>query len=297
VVLSVGISGVAANAWAQTAGTTSLVRVSTAAGPIDIELYDDSAPKTVANFLNYVRSGAYEGSLFHRLVRGFVIQGGGLRWSDTASTKISAVPTNAPVVNEFSASRSNVRGTVAMAKVDGNPDSATSQWFVNLVDNAANLDGQNGGFTVFGRVTAPSMAVVDGLANLSLINASACTNLGTGVSVMTQAPMYTTPSNCGAVTGAHVVQMNVRELPRKSTDSATERVFNYLEAAYPKLIYPANQATQTAAGFSYRYYAATQTYVGVQGDQLYALALSSSTNLIPLGNLSQWLSTAQGQGY
>ncbi len=296
--LALGLSVGAAAAWAQTAGTSTLVRFSTAAGPIDIELYDEAAPKTVANFLNYVRTGAYDGGFFHRLVRGFVMQGGGLRWSDTATTKISVIPTNAPVVNEFSATRSNLRGTVAMAKVDGNPDSATHQWFVNLADNAANLDAQNGGFTVFGRITAPSMAVVDRLANnYRVVNASACTPLGAAVSVMSQTPMWTTPANCESVTATHLMQFTARELLRTNAASATERVFNYLEAAYPSLIYPPTQATQTGDGFSYRYYPATQTYVGVKDDQLYALALSNSTSPLALGSLSQWLTTAQSQGY
>lgn len=296
--LAVGLSAAGAAAWAQSAGTTTLVRFTTAAGPVDLELYDGSAPKTVANFLNYVRTGAYDGSFFHRLVRGFVIQGGGFRYSDDTNPNISVIPTHAPVVNEFSTSRSNLRGTVAMAKVGGNPDSATNQWFVNLADNAANLDGQNGGFTVFGRVTAPSMAVVDRLANsYRLVDASACTPLGAAVTAMSQTPMWATPASCESVTASHLMQVTARELLRTSTAPATERVFNYLEAAYATLIHPPSQATQTGGGFSYRYYPATQTYVGVKDDQLYALALSQGTTPLALGSLSQWLATAQSQGY
>jgi peptidyl-prolyl cis-trans isomerase A (cyclophilin A) len=208
------------------------------------------------------------------------------------------VAVNAPVVNEFSANRSNVRGTVAMAKVEGNPDSATSQWFVNLADNAANLDGQNGGFTVFGRVTPPSMTVVDALANnYRVVNASACTPLGSVVSAMSQVPMWSTPANCESVSAAHLMQTAVRELPERNTASATERVLNYLEAAYPALIHPATQVTQTAAGFAYRYYPGTQTYVGVQGDGVHALVLSHGSGPVALGSLSQWLATAQANGY
>ena len=101
---------------------------------------------------------------------GFIIQGGGFVWDD-ASRTVAGVVTGAPVINEFSPLRSNRRGTIAMAKLGSDPNSATSQWFINLVDNGSGLDTQNGGFTVFGEISAPSMAVVDAIANLPLINA------------------------------------------------------------------------------------------------------------------------------
>lgn len=146
------------------------VRLTTSVGAIDIVLYDAAAPRTVANFLTYVDSGAYRNSFVHRSVPGFVIQGGGFGWDD-ATGNVVGVPANPPVANEFSASRSNRRGTIAMAKLGGDPNSATSQWFINLADNSSNLDNQNGGFTVFGEVTASSMAVVDAIAALPLVNA------------------------------------------------------------------------------------------------------------------------------
>ncbi|ERN40551.1 peptidyl-prolyl cis-trans isomerase (rotamase) - cyclophilin family [Rubidibacter lacunae KORDI 51-2] len=124
---------------------------------------DEGAPLTVQNFSNYVNDGDYVNSIIHRLVSDFVIQGGGfvvdglaeeLAQNDASSGagSTSLVPTDPPVQNEFSSDRSNVRGTIAMAKVGGDPDSATSQWFFNLGDNSSNLDSQNGGFTVFGEV-------------------------------------------------------------------------------------------------------------------------------------------------
>ncbi len=146
------------------------VRLNTTLGAIDIVLYDVAAPRTVANFLAYVNGGAYRNSFVHRSVPGFVVQGGGFTWDD-ATGNVAAVPARPPVANEFSASRSNRRGTVAMAKLGGDPNSATSQWFVNLADNSANPDSQNGGFTVFGEVSASSMAVVDAIAGLPLANA------------------------------------------------------------------------------------------------------------------------------
>ena len=123
------------------------VRMSTTLGEIDIQLFRDAAPATVENFLNYVRRGAYNGSILHRSVPGFILQGGGLTF---AAGNFSVLPADPPVRNEFRVS--NTRGTIAMAKLGGDPNSATNQWFFNLGDNAANLNNQNGGFTVFGRI-------------------------------------------------------------------------------------------------------------------------------------------------
>lgn len=139
----------------------TLVVIETSLGQIPITLYDTETPLAVENFLGYVERGDYGNTIFHRSMLGFVLQTGGFMVADPASgVLVEAIPTQPPVVNEFS--RSNLRGTIARAKSDGDPDSATSQWFVNLDDNSSNLDGQNGGFTVFGRVT--DMAVVDEIA-------------------------------------------------------------------------------------------------------------------------------------
>jgi cyclophilin family peptidyl-prolyl cis-trans isomerase len=129
------------------------VRIATPIGNIDLELYDADKPATVQNFLNYVQSGRYANSFAHRLEPGFVLQSGGYYLNGSS---VTSVTTDAPIVNEYATGTvySNVKGTIAMAKVDGDPDSATSQWFLNLGDNSANLDNQNGGFTVFGHVIA-----------------------------------------------------------------------------------------------------------------------------------------------
>src|SRR5437016_1770546 len=110
--------------------SATTVRMQTSLGIIDIELMDAGAPATVANFLSYVTTGAYVNSFIHRSVPGFIIQGGGYGW-DSNVNRVYNVPANAPVVNEFSRSRSNLRGTIAMAKVGGNANSATNQWFFN----------------------------------------------------------------------------------------------------------------------------------------------------------------------
>ena len=140
------------------------VTMQTTLGNIDIELYDTAAPIAVANFLNYVHDGDYADSFFHRSIPDFIIQGGGFQY-DAGLGAFSGVPIDSAIANEFDSSRSNLRGTLAMAKLGGNPDSATSQWFFNLSDNSANLDNQNGGFTVFGEVLN-GMDVVDAIAAL-----------------------------------------------------------------------------------------------------------------------------------
>lgn len=138
------------------AGT--VVRISTSMGDYSIELLDDIAPATVQNFLNYVNRDDYDGTYLHRVVDGFVAQGGAYRFRLFEGP--IDIPQDPPIPNEFNVS--NTRGTVAMAKVEGDPNSATNQWFVNLSDNLE-LDSSNGGFTVFGEVLGEGMAVLDAI--------------------------------------------------------------------------------------------------------------------------------------
>ena len=148
------------------AGT--VVRCDSNLGEFDLQLFDAEKPKTAANFLAYVKGGAFKNSIIHRSVPGFIVQGGGFFLDGTSLNPVSVRP---PVVNEPGIS--NLRGTVAMAKLGGDPNSATNQWFVNLADNSANLDAQNGGFTVFGEVLGNGMNVVDAIAELPTYNATA----------------------------------------------------------------------------------------------------------------------------
>ena len=132
------------------------VRLSTTAGDIVVELEAEKAPKTVANFMQYVRAGHYDGTVFHRVIETFMIQGGGYK------ADLSEKPVRAPIPLESRTGLSNVRGTLAMART-GIPDSATSQFFVNVVDNLF-LDQPNSrdgnGYAVFGKVV-DGMDVVD----------------------------------------------------------------------------------------------------------------------------------------
>lgn len=284
-----------ANAQPSTTQGT-LVRVASPYGPIDIALDDAGAPRTVANFLQYTRQGLYDTSFFHRLAKGFVLQGGAFRISNAGS--LSAVPAFAPVVNEFSPTRSNLRGTVAMAKVAGDPNSATNSWFINLANNSANLDVQNGGFTVFGRVLAPSMTIADSIARGSVVNASTCTNLGNLAPAFGELPVVGQVTGCQSLSAATLVRSTaVRELAPRATAPVADRVFEFLEAMYPAIVAPASPVSIQSGNLTYRYYARTNTYLGVSGDRLYGYAPVVSEQIIDLGSFPEWLQQAAQAGY
>ena len=125
------------------------VRLKTNKGDITLTLYEGKAPETVANFLSYVKEGHYDGTVFHRVITDFMIQGGG------HLPDLSEIATESPVVNESNNGLSNKKGTIAMARTS-DPHSATSQFFINLKDNDF-LDKKNApdnyGYCVFGEVT------------------------------------------------------------------------------------------------------------------------------------------------
>jgi cyclophilin family peptidyl-prolyl cis-trans isomerase len=164
------------------AATPTIVRFETVEGSFDVELFDELMPRTVANFLDYVTEGRYDGSVVHRNsdtadpeLRDFVIQGGGFFLEDPvapASTiTFSGVPTNPTIDDEPGggvAGPSNLRGTIAMAK--SGPNTATSQWFINQGDNSFLDDPQrpDGGFAAFGTVTGGGMTVVDAIGDLPI---------------------------------------------------------------------------------------------------------------------------------
>jgi peptidyl-prolyl cis-trans isomerase A (cyclophilin A)/peptidyl-prolyl cis-trans isomerase B (cyclophilin B) len=140
---------------ATTAAAAPKVLIKTSLGDITVELYPDKAPKSVDNFLTYVKSGFYEGTIFHRVIAGFMIQGGGFT-ADLRQKK-----TRAPIAIESKNGLSNLRGTVSMARTM-DPNSATAQFFINTVDNPR-LDyagDANPGYAVFGKVTS-GMDVVE----------------------------------------------------------------------------------------------------------------------------------------
>jgi peptidyl-prolyl cis-trans isomerase A (cyclophilin A) len=141
---------IALPAWAQK------VKLSTSLGDIVVELDREKAPKTVDNFLQYVKAGHYDGTVFHRVIENFMIQGGGMK------PDMSEKPTRAPIPLESRSGLTNVRGTISMARTMV-PDSATAQFFINVKDNPF-LDQANArdgnGYAVFGKVVS-GMDVVD----------------------------------------------------------------------------------------------------------------------------------------
>lgn len=168
------VTGVFAAASLFGSAQATIVQFQTVMGDFEVNLFDEITPETVANFLKYVEDGAYTDTFMHRLAPRFVIQGGGFVYDQEAEeNKVNPISTRAAVVNE--PYLSNVRGTIAMAKLGHDPNSATSQWFFNLndnndPDNPDNLDWQNGGFTVFGQVSEEGLAILDAMADLTLVN-------------------------------------------------------------------------------------------------------------------------------
>ena len=142
------------------------VKLSTSHGDIVLELYPDKAPKTVENFLQYVRDKHYQGTIFHRVISGFMIQGGGF------SSDLTQKATRPPIALEASNGLKNDRGSIAMARTS-EPHSATAQFFINVVDNAnLNAPQPDGhGYAVFGKV-------IQGMETVDKIRAVAVANKG-----------------------------------------------------------------------------------------------------------------------
>ena len=150
-----------------TSGEVKLAIIHTNQGKIKIKLYENEAPETSKNFINYAKSGKYNGTIFHRVIANFMIQGGG------HLPDMSEITTNAPIINESSNNISNTKGTIAMARTS-DPHSATSQFFINLKDNdfldkSKSQDGY--GYCVFGEV-------VEGIDIVEKIGATKTGNVG-----------------------------------------------------------------------------------------------------------------------
>ena len=143
-----------------------MIKLTTNHGAITLDLNAEKAPKTVANFLAYVEAGHYDGTIFHRVIDGFMIQGGGM------GVGMKEKATNAPIENEAGNGLANDRGTIAMARTN-DPHSATAQFFINVKDNDflnhRSPSGQGWGYCVFGKVVE-GMDVVDKIKNVKTGN-------------------------------------------------------------------------------------------------------------------------------
>ena len=162
--LSFSLAGLLLSAVAFAATAAPRVEMQTTLGKITLELDAAKAPKSVENFLQYARSGQYDGTIFHRVIDGFMIQGGGF------TKEMNEKPTKAPIANEAKNGLKNLRGSIAMAR-RADPHSATAQFFINHRDNP-NLDypAHDGwGYAVFGKVTE-GMDVVDKIAKVKTGN-------------------------------------------------------------------------------------------------------------------------------
>jgi len=264
----------------------TVVRILTPLGLVDIVLYDIEVPQTVNNFLAYVNRGDYDGSFIHRSLPGFVLQGGGYI-VESSTEKILTIATDPPVANEYSPLRSNQRGTIAMAKLSNDPDSATSQWFINLNDNSANLDDQNGGFTVFGEVMGRGMKVVDALSELTVVNAGgAFENL----------PLLSDPVGGSVATSQLVSISHIAVLPTVAAEPI-DRLFNYLEQSFPEYIAPAGSVTGLIDGYQYRYYPGTNAYVGSRAGEIYYLGPISDNEILDIGTFVDWYRQVAAAGY
>ena len=157
-------------AWSAQAaggGAKPHVKIETTQGVIEVELFPQAAPKTVENFIQYVKDGFYDNTIFHRVIKSFMIQGGGL------TKDMVEKPTRAPIINEADNGFKNDVGTIAMGQLPGDANSATSQFYINVKDNThLNFNGSNPqakGYCVFGKVVS-GMNVVTAIENVTTTN-------------------------------------------------------------------------------------------------------------------------------
>jgi len=167
--------------------TTTQVRFQTTMGNFVVELYPAKAPKTVQNFVQYAKDKHFDGTIFHRVIDGFMVQGGGF------TADMAQKPTRAPIALEIDRSLKNERGTIAMART-GNPNSATAQFFINLVDNAnLNAPQPDGyGYAVFGKVVS-GMETIDAIRSVATRNQNGFQNVPATPITITTATVLTSP--------------------------------------------------------------------------------------------------------
>ena len=169
------------------AQSSTQVRFQTTLGNFVVELYPAKAPKTVQNFVQYAQDKHFDGTIFHRVIDGFMVQGGGF------TADMAQKPTRAPIPLEIDRSLKNERGTIAMART-GNPNSATAQFFINLVDNAnLNAPQPDGyGYAVFGKVIS-GMETIDAIRSVATRNQNGFQNVPATPITINTATVLTSP--------------------------------------------------------------------------------------------------------
>ncbi|MDH3998982.1 MAG: hypothetical protein OET90_09090, partial [Desulfuromonadales bacterium] len=159
----------------------------------------------------------------------------------------------------------------------------------NLGDNSVNLNHQNGGFTVFGQVAGDGMTVVDAIAALDVVNANGA---------FTHLPLRSTPESGASIKAENLVMIDAAYvLPTDGTISDADRLFNFFEGSFQTFISPVGFPSQTIAGYYYRYYADTESYVGIKGGRVYYLGPFGNYETIDLGSYDDWLQSAFASGY
>ena len=188
----------------------TVVLFETNMGDIEVNLLDEHTPETVNNFIRYIEAGTYQNTIIHRSEPNFVIQGGGFQYNLETEEVETAISFDS-VVNEpvFS----NVRGTIAMAKLGSDENSATNQWFFNVQDNSSNLDNQNGGFTVFGVVTGNGMEIIDAINLLERYQLGGAFN---------STPLVSLPNEDEAITNEHLVVVESITITNSNQDTQPE---------------------------------------------------------------------------
>ena len=209
-----------ASSAAAVAAANPRVLLHTSQGDITLELFPDKSPKSVANFLQYVRDGFYDGTTFHRVIAGYLIQGG-LYTRDLTQKR-----TRAPVAAEADNGLTNLRGTIAVAR-GADPDSGTAQFFINLVDNrrldyVSNQSGLTWGYTVFGKVVE-GMDVVDRIAALpTRAQGPFVGDVPNPLVVIEHASVAGEEAPAGAASAAAAAKATVKPSATTAKDKATE---------------------------------------------------------------------------
>lgn len=209
------------------------VRMTTAKGDILLELNREKAPITVENFVEYVNSGFFDGTIFHRVMPNFVIQGGGFL-PDMTQKK-----TRDPIKSEWQNGLKNFRGTISMARMPGQPDSATSQFFINLVDNASlDMNRDGAAYAVFGRVVE-GMDVVDAIRAVQTTNKGMHQNVPTEPVLIEKVTLITDESQLSDL------KAKAKEMEKEAAQRAENQS---LQVVQPGIDYIRKQGVDTAGG-------------------------------------------------